>query len=124
MAVLLNRAPARAWRRIGQIAGCWYAVVIAASATVTARGLETGTATLWPSWLLQTRADHACVMCGLTRSFAAMSHGEFARAAEYHAAGPALYGAMLSLACWAAVSIAVDVRRGRRDRRPAGAHGR
>ena len=114
MAVLLSRGAVRAWKRVGQIAGCWYAVLIAASTTVTASALDAGTATGWPAWLLRTSADHACVMCGLTRSFAAMSHGEFARAADYNAAGPALYLGMLALSGWAVVSIAIDVSRARR----------
>jgi hypothetical protein len=110
MAVLLATGPARATRIVARVFGLWYAAVLAVSFAVTPAGLESGTSGRVLAWGLHLEPDHACVMCGLSRSFAAMSHGEWARAMEYNASGPALYVAMLALALWAIVSTARAAR--------------
>jgi hypothetical protein len=49
-----------------------------------------------------------CPMCGMTRSFVALAHGDVAAAFAFHPAGPLLFVAML--ACVVAIAI-VAVRR-------------
>lgn len=124
MAVLLSSPRSRALRLAAQIFGGWYAVLLAVSATVSVSTLEAGGPWYWPGWLLHRGADHVCLMCGLTRSFSAMSHGQFGLAAQYNAAGPILYVAMLVLACWTIGSIAADVWRKRAYVVPRAATGR
>lgn len=108
MAVLLASGPGRPLRWAGQIVGTWYALLLGVSAMLSPSGLESGQYSFWPLQIV-LGADHECFMCGLTRSFAAMSHGQWAVAADYNAAGPALYVSMLVLASWAIVSLSRDV---------------
>jgi hypothetical protein len=110
MAVLLATGSGRATRIVARIFGLWYAALLAVSFTVTPAELETGQAGRLLAWGLHLEPDHACFMCGLTRSFAAMSHGDWARALEYNAGGPALYVTMLALAVWAMISTANAAR--------------
>lgn len=99
------KASRRTLRRMGQIFGLWYAVIIAGSVVLPLIALEPRTLSVWPSALLHGGADHDCVMCGLTRSFLAMSRGEVGAAFQFNGAGPLLYVAMLLLAVWAIGSI-------------------
>ena len=48
---------------------------------------------VWCVW--RRLFELACPGCGLTRSFCAMSAGEWGAAFEHHMAGPLLYGAMV-----------------------------
>lgn len=104
MAVLLSRDAARGALIAARVFGLWYGVLLIVSLTLTPADLESGTAGGWIAWGLHLSPDHVCVMCGLTRSFAAMSHGQWLLAADYNAAGPLLYLAMLVLAAWAVTS--------------------
>jgi Protein of unknown function (DUF2752) len=54
--------------------------------------------------------DLDCPMCGMTRSFVALAHGDLAAALRFHPAGPLLFVAMAVLV--AAVAIAA-LRRAR-----------
>ncbi|HWO25279.1 MAG TPA: DUF2752 domain-containing protein [Kofleriaceae bacterium] len=51
-----------------------------------------------------------CPMCGMTRSFVALAHGELAAALRFHPAGPLLFAAM---AVFVAAAVAAWVRRAR-----------
>ena len=46
-----------------------------------------------------------CPLCGMTRSFAALAHGEAAAALRFHPAGPLLFAAMLVFAVGAVVAL-------------------
>lgn len=101
----MTMTPGRTVRRVGQIFGLWYALIVAGSMILPFVALEPGTVSVWPSVLLHGGVDHHCVMCGLTRSFLAMSRGELSAAYQLNGAGPIAYVAMLLLAVWAIVSI-------------------
>ncbi|UCG56142.1 MAG: DUF2752 domain-containing protein [Phycisphaerales bacterium] len=46
----------------------------------------------WPMYcLLYKTVGIKCALCGLTRSFSSMAHGDFRRAFEFHRLGPALF---------------------------------
>lgn len=45
-----------------------------------------------------------CPMCGMTRSFVALAHGEVAAAFRFHPAGPLLFVAMVALVVGVAVT--------------------
>ena len=51
-----------------------------------------------------------CPLCGMTRSFVALAHGDLAAALRFHPAGPLLFAAM---AVFVAAAVAVALRRGR-----------
>jgi hypothetical protein len=51
-----------------------------------------------------------CPFCGMTRSFVAIAHGDFAAALRFHPAGPLLFAAMVA---FLVAVIAVLVRRTR-----------
>jgi len=51
-----------------------------------------------------------CPLCGMSRSFVALAHGDLAAALGFHPAGPLLFAAM---AVFVAAAIAIAVRRGR-----------
>lgn len=51
-----------------------------------------------------------CPLCGMTRSFVALAHGDLAAALRFHPAGPLLFVAM---AAFVAAAVAVAIRRGR-----------
>ena len=51
-----------------------------------------------------------CPMCGMTRSFVALAHGDLAAALRFHPAGPLLFAAM---AVFVAAAVVVWVRRAR-----------
>jgi hypothetical protein len=46
-----------------------------------------------------------CPLCGMTRSFAALAHGDAAAALRFHPAGPLLCAAMLVFAVGAVVAL-------------------
>jgi hypothetical protein len=112
MAVLLSRG----WRRALQVAAGWYALVLVASLLVSPADLHAGALRVWPS-LVESRADHVCVTCGLTRSFSAMSRADVAAAAGFNAAGPALYAIMLAVAALGVGSSAAEIWRAIASRR-------
>jgi hypothetical protein len=46
----------------------------------------------WPvSCALYQNFGMKCALCGLTRSFSSIAHGDFSRAAEFHFLGPAFF---------------------------------
>lgn len=46
-----------------------------------------------------------CPMCGMTRSFVALAHGDAGAALRFHPAGPLLFAAMLVFAAGAVVAL-------------------
>ena len=76
---------------------------------VTPDDIEAGRVVLSPPCAARLLFGVDCPICGLTRAFCAMSHGELARAMGYHALAPILYpltwaGALVS--AWGAVRSA------------------
>jgi hypothetical protein len=71
----------------------WLAVSAACLATVLAPFAlsQSSLAAVVPRCERQVREGRPCVACGLTRSYYAMSRGEWGAAAEHNRAGPALY---------------------------------
>jgi hypothetical protein len=108
MAILLTPATRSTLRRLGQVFGLWYALIITGSVILPFTAVEPGAIAVWPL-LLRHGADHHCVMCGLTRSFLAMARGEVAAAFQLNGAGPVLYVVMVLLATWAVGSIGRDL---------------
>ncbi|NJL01839.1 MAG: DUF2752 domain-containing protein [Spirulinaceae cyanobacterium SM2_1_0] len=51
-----------------------------------------------------------CPGCGMTRSFLAMSHGDFVGAASYHALGPVLFVGLAGFAVHASLELATRQR--------------
>lgn len=47
----------------------------------------------------------ACPMCGMTRSFVALAHGDAMAALRFHPAGPLLFAAMLVFAVGAVIAL-------------------
>jgi len=60
------------------------ASIIVASFTVTPGELERGEVVLSPPCLSRQLLQRPCLHCGLSRAFAAMSHGDVARALGYN----------------------------------------
>lgn len=83
------------------------AAIIAASFVVTPEQLERGEVTLTPPCLSVRLLDHECLHCGLTRAFAAISHGQLERALGYNRLALAFYA--LVWAC-ALVGAAAGIR--------------
>lgn len=108
MAILLTPTTRGTLRRLGQVFGLWYALIIAGSVILRFTALEPGAIAVWPL-LLRHGADQPCVMCGLTRSFLAMARGDVATAFQLNGAGPALYVVMVLVAAWAIGSIGRDL---------------
>jgi hypothetical protein len=54
--------------------------------------------------------DRDCPLCGMTRSFVALAHGDLAASIRFHPAGPLLFVAM---AVFLAVAVTVAIRRSR-----------
>jgi hypothetical protein len=49
--------------------------------------------------------DVPCPLCGMTRSFAALAHGDAMAALRFHPAGPLLFAAMLAFAVGAVIAL-------------------
>ena len=60
------------------------AAIIAVYFVVTPEQLERGEVTLSPPCLSAQYLDRECLHCGLTRAFAAISHGQLGRALGYN----------------------------------------
>ncbi|NVB80590.1 MAG: DUF2752 domain-containing protein [Kofleriaceae bacterium] len=51
-----------------------------------------------------------CPMCGMTRSFVALAHGDIGAAFRFHPAGPLLFVAMVALVVAVAITAARRAR--------------
>ncbi|UQA61937.1 DUF2752 domain-containing protein [Polyangium aurulentum] len=67
------------------------ALAIAISFLVTPDDIESGRVVLSPPCLFKLVVGRPCPTCGLTRAFAALSHGQFSLATSYHRASIAIY---------------------------------
>lgn len=76
--------------------------VLAVSFGVTHQAIQSGAVQLSPPCTAKELFG-ACPTCGLTRAFAALSHGDVAAAQRYHGASPWVYGA------WWLVTVALFV---------------
>ena len=65
--------------------------VLVASFVVSHHDIEAGRVVLSPPCPTRARFEADCPSCGLTRAFAALSHGEWRVAIRYHALAPAIY---------------------------------
>ena len=61
------------------------------SFVVTPDDIEAGRVVLSPPCAARLLFGVDCPICGLTRAFCAMSHGELGRAMQYHLLAPILY---------------------------------
>ena len=61
------------------------------SFVVTPAAIERGDVVLSPPCSIKRVTGHDCPTCGLTRAFAAISHGDLALARRYHRGAPYLY---------------------------------
>ncbi len=60
---------------------------------VTPESLDSGAIALWPTCLFRRVFGMPCPTCGLTRAFAAISHGQLDDALRFHAAALWIYTA-------------------------------
>ena len=75
-------------------------IVIFTSFVISLEDLEQGNVVLIPHYLSQTSKHESCFLCGMTRSFIAMSAGNFAQAKRYNKSGPLLYGLFWITSLW------------------------
>lgn len=59
---------------------------------VTPEAIERGDVVLSPPCGIKRLTGRDCPTCGLTRAFAAISHGDLALARRYHRGAPLIYG--------------------------------
>lgn len=78
-------------------------VALLVSFLVTPDDIESGRVVLSAPCLTRTLLGVPCPSCGMTRAFAALSHGEVALAWHYNALAPALYAVVWAVALWASV---------------------
>lgn len=81
------------------------AVVLAISFAVTPDDIESGRVVLSPPCLFKLVLGRDCPTCGLTRAFAALSHGQLALATSYHRLSIAVYALFWIGALVAAVHV-------------------
>jgi hypothetical protein len=82
--------------------GSVYALAIIISFLVQPASLEYKEISFYPK-----SAEHQCVFCGMTRSFCAISHGNFNKAVLYNRHGPVVYAFFAVLACYAISQLAI-----------------
>jgi hypothetical protein len=91
---IMGMAPRR-WHAQRALAGFFVlaplAFVLAVSFAVTPEDIESGRVVLSPPCLFKLAVGRPCPSCGLTRAFAALSHGELELASSYNRAGLAVY---------------------------------
>lgn len=109
--------------------GPWLAVLLPlgislfVSFVVTPEAIERGDVVLSPPCSIKRLTGHDCPTCGLTRAFAAISHGDIALARRYHRGAPAIYaiyvvGVVVALAGSGRALHRLRVRRPPTDREP------
>jgi hypothetical protein len=73
-------------------------LALATSFAITPEDIESGRVVLSPPCILKQWAGVECPTCGMTRAFAALSHGRFGCAVEYNHFAPAAYAAFWAIA--------------------------
>jgi hypothetical protein len=92
------------------------ALVLAISFVVTPEDVESGRVVLSPTCTYRRIFGRDCPTCGMTRAFAAMSHGRVGDAFRYNRAAPFVYAFWWIGAAAAAAALAratVDLARSR-----------
>jgi hypothetical protein len=87
---------------------------LAVSFLVTPEEIDSGRVVLSPPCTFKQMLGAECPSCGLSRSFAALSHGKWSDSLGYNRAGPVIYAAFWlggAAALWAAARAAADLRR-------------
>lgn len=92
------------------------ALSLSISFAITPQELESGAVVLSPPCMSQLLFARPCPTCGMTRGFAAVSHGRFEQALHYNRAAPIVY-----LLYWtgAALGLVGAIRSGLAYRRMA-----
>ncbi len=90
---------------LAQLAAAAWLVPTAGGGVARADGTPLG-ALCW----LHAAFGIECPMCGMTRSFVALAHGDLAAAFRFHAAGPLLFAAMAALVVAVAIAAARRAR--------------
>ena len=109
--LLRQRLRADAWQRAVS-AGVLLVPVVGAllvSFLVTPVAIESGLM-LSPPCTFKTVFGVPCLSCGMTRAFAALSHGHFALAWSYNRLSPFMYGCFWVLAAWGSWHLARALR--------------
>jgi hypothetical protein len=86
------------------------AAVLLASALLAVSGFD-GAVASWVPECSARKAGGSCALCGLTRSFMAISRGDFASGSAAHSYGIWIYLAFLLFACGGISAGISEVRR-------------
>jgi hypothetical protein len=95
------------------------ALVLAVSFVVTPEDIESGRVVLSPTCHFKAIFGRECLTCGLTRAFAALSHGRLDDAWRYNRGAPVLYALLWLGAVAAAATLARAVVSGLSEPRKA-----
>ncbi len=115
-----TRAKYRSGDALGRLLGfglafLFLAGALAVSFLVTPGDIESGRVLLSPTCTFKSLTGHECLTCGMTRAFAALSHGQLSNALDYNRGSPVVY-----LGFWvAAAATLVAVARALSDYRRA-----
>jgi hypothetical protein len=120
-----KRELVEAWQRTASFALLIVPVLgsLLVSFLVTPEALETGRIVLSPPCTFKTLFGIPCLSCGMTRAFAALSHGQLALAWSYNLLAFPLYLTFWGLLVWGVHGLVQSVRdlvrtRRRLDARP------
>lgn len=91
----------------------FFATALLISFVVTPEDLESGRVVLSPACSFQRWSGLECPTCGLTRAFAALSHGQVARAFDYNRGSVLVYLVFWIATLFLAHSLAQLARRRR-----------
>ncbi len=81
----------RAWAAAPVLLWVTLAAVLAVSFRVTPQQIDAGHVQLSAPCSILQLLGHACPMCGMTRAFSALSHGQFGAALTYNWGSPLAY---------------------------------
>jgi len=93
---------------------CGLSMMVAVSFLVDPNDIESGKVFLSPTCPTKSLFGRECPTCGMTRGFAALSHGRFTEAMRYNRASPFAYGLTWAGIAWGMVGLAKSVRAMRR----------
>ncbi len=92
---------------------------LAVSFAISPDDLDSGRMTLTPPCPYRAQHGRPCVACGLSRAFAALSHGRLSDAQRFNPASPHAYGAAWLLAGVSASALGVGLLRRNRSHEPS-----